>query len=381
MKGFSKRLEEVQEYYFSKKLKEVHTLKAAGKPILNMGIGSPDLPPHAKVVKAICQAAINPEGHGYQGYQGIPRLRESFSDFYKEHYGVNLNPEGEVLPLLGSKEGIMHISMAFLDAGDQVLVPNPGYPTYSSVCKLLQVEPIYFDLVENQNWEPDFGALSKMDLSKVKLMWVNYPNMPTGAKASKALFGKLVEFGKKNDIIIVHDNPYSFILEEKPLSIFAVEGAMDVALELNSLSKTANMAGWRVGMVGGKKDWIQAITKVKSNMDSGMFLGIQEGAIAALNLKDDWYAELNKEYRKRRNLVWKLAGKLGLSYDKSAVGMFVWAKLPEQMSDLDLVDKLLYEKSIFITPGRIFGSKGEGYVRFSLCVTTELIQEAIDRIT
>ncbi|MCH7397260.1 aminotransferase class I/II-fold pyridoxal phosphate-dependent enzyme [Belliella sp. DSM 107340] len=380
MKGFSKRLNEVQEYYFSQKLKEVNSLKSSGKPILNMGIGSPDLPPHPKVVKAICQAAINPTGHGYQGYQGIPQLREAFSDFYKEHYSVQLDPDGEILPLLGSKEGIMHVSMAFLDAGDQVLIPNPGYPTYSSVCKLLHVEPVYFDLLESQNWEPDFESLSKTDLSKVKLMWVNYPNMPTGAKASKVLFEKLIAFGREHEIVIVHDNPYSFILENNPLSILKINGAMEVALELNSLSKTANMAGWRVGMIGGKKEWIQAITKVKSNMDSGMFLGIQEGAIAALRLEKDWYSKLNFEYRKRRELVWQLAEKLGLSYDSDAVGMFVWAKLPESMNDLELVDKLLYEKSIFITPGRIFGSRGKGFVRFSLCVSTEIIQEAIDRI-
>ncbi len=379
MKGFSSRLDDLQEYYFSQKLKEVNQLIAAGKPIINMGIGSPDLPPHPNVVQALVNSAQNPNNHGYQTYQGIPKLRKSFSDFYKTHYDVDLSPEGEILPLIGSKEGIMHISMAFLNAGDEVLVPDPGYPTYTSVCKMLEVKPVYYGLTEERGWYPDLEALAQQDLTKVKLMWVNYPHMPTGARASKELFEKLIAFGLKNEIIIINDNPYSFILEPNPISILAIDGAKEIALELNSLSKTANMAGWRVGMVAGKKEWIQAIIKVKSNMDSGMFLGIQEGAIAAMELGKDWYDGLNQAYALRRQLVWELAEKLNLSFERDNVGLFVWAK-PEAGMDVEsLIDHLLYEKNIFVTPGKIFGENGEDYIRFSLCVPEGKIKEAINR--
>jgi LL-diaminopimelate aminotransferase len=381
MKGFSKRTDRIQEYYFSQKLKEVNRLREEGKPIINMGIGSPDLPPHPSVIEALYQSSLLPTSHGYQGYQGIPALRNSYADFYQRHYGVSLLANTETLPLLGSKEGIMHISMTFLDEGDQVLVPNPGYPTYTSVTKMLLAEPVYYDLKPQNNWYPDFEELEKMNLSKVKLLWVNYPHMPTGAKADLKVFEKLIAFGKKHDIVIVNDNPYSFVLEHNPKSIFQIEGAKEVALELNSLSKTSNMAGWRVGFVGGKSEWISAITKVKSNMDSGMFLGIQQGAIAAMSLGKDWYDGLNGIYAERRKLIWELAEKLELEFEKDTAGMFVWAKLPEGKKSDDLVDELLYNKSIFITPGHIFGSQGEGYVRFSLCVKEESIKEAIKRIS
>lgn len=381
MKGFSKRTDSIQEYYFSQKLKEVNRLREEGKPIINMGIGSPDLPPHLSVVDALHQSSLLPNSHGYQGYQGIPALRIAYADFYQSHYGVNLLADTEILPLLGSKEGIMHISMTFLDEGDQVLVPNPGYPTYTSVTKMLLAEAIYYDLKSENGWYPDFDELEKMDLGKVKLMWVNYPHMPTGAKADLRVFEKLIAFGRKHHIIIVNDNPYSFVLEDNPKSIFQIRGAKEVALELNSLSKTSNMAGWRVGFVAGKPEWISAITKVKSNMDSGMFLGIQQGAIAAMSLGRDWYEGLNEIYSKRRKLIWELAEKLGLEFEKDTAGMFVWAKLPQGKTSDELVDNLLYDKSIFVTPGHIFGTQGEGYIRFSLCVKEESIKEAIKRLS
>jgi LL-diaminopimelate aminotransferase len=378
MKGYSKRLQNVQEYYFSSKLKEVKQLVAEGKPIIEMGIGSPDLPPHSSIIQALKDSAGEKNTHGYQSYQGTPELRTAFAQFYHRHYGVSFSPE-EILPLMGSKEGILHISMAFLDEGDQVLIPNPGYPTYSSVTKLVKAEPFFYNLMEEDNWQPDFEALEQQDLSKVKLMWVNYPHMPTGALASESLFEKLVGFGQKHDILIVHDNPYSFILNPKPKSIFSIEGASESVLELNSLSKTFNIPGWRVGMVAGNKEFLQAILKVKSNMDSGMFLGIQKGAVAALGLDKEWFDGLNSTYQSRRNLVWKLADKLGLTYQRQTAGMFVWAKIPAGTDDLEFADQLMQEKQIFVAPGSIFGSGGKGYIRFSLCTPEDRILEAIRR--
>ncbi|EMS35425.1 Biosynthetic Aromatic amino acid aminotransferase alpha [Mariniradius saccharolyticus AK6] len=380
MKGYSKRLADVQEYYFSQKLREVAQLQAAGKPIINMGIGSPDLPPHPSVVEALAVSAGKPNSHGYQGYQGVPALRAGFADFYQRFYGVALNPNSEILPLMGSKEGIMHISMTFLDAGDEVLVPDPGYPTYRSVAALLGVKAVPYALKAEYAWRPDWKEIESRDLSKVKIMWANYPHMPTGARADLGVFEEIVAFGKKYGMLIVHDNPYSFVLEPKPKSILQVAGAMDVALELNSLSKTSNMAGWRVGMLAGKPEWIQAVTKVKSNMDSGMFLGIQQGAVAALGLGQDWYDALNRTYAERRRLIWELASKLGFSYEKESAGMFVWCKIQDGKSAEAWVDYLLHEKSIFVTPGTVFGIQGQGYIRFSLCVSEEKIKEAIDRI-
>ena len=376
----AKRLDTVQEYYFSKKLREVRGLAAAGKPIINMGIGSPDLQPPVEVLAAIKSSLNDPSAHKYQSYQGLPELRSAISKFYKNKFSVDINSEDEVLPLMGSKEGIMHISMAFLNEGDKVLIPNPGYPTYTSVTKLVGAEPLFYNLSDANNWQPNYKELEAQDLSDVKIMWVNYPHMPTGTNATLETFEKLVAFGKKHQILIINDNPYSFILNDNPVSILQVEGAKDTALELNSLSKTFNMAGWRVGMVLGNAGYISEILKVKSNMDSGMFYGIQKGAIEALQLPDTWFTVQNKIYEERRVLIWQLADKLGATYNKNATGLFVWAKIPEGKKAEEVTDAILYDKDIFITPGTIFGSQGEGYIRFSLCVTTSIIKEAISRI-
>ena len=374
------RLKTVEEYYFSKKLREVRELIAEGRPIINMGIGSPDLGPSEEVIKAVKEALTDAGAHQYQSYQGLPQLREAIADFYRSKFGVVANPANEILPLMGSKEGIMHISMAFLNAGDEVLIPNPGYPTYTSVTNLVGAVPKYYDLVAGNNWFPNLEALQQQDLSNVKLMWVSYPHMPTGAMASKAQLEQLVGFARRNNILLVNDNPYSFVLSNNPISILSVEGAKGIALELNSLSKTFNMAGWRVGMVLGSPEHINAILKVKSNMDSGMFYGIQKGAIAALKSGKDWFDALDKVYNSRRELMFVLADKLNCTYDKNAVGMFVWAKLPKGISSAEkFTDKVLYDKNIFIAPGTIFGSNGEGYIRFSLCVPEDKIKEAIGR--
>ncbi|GHB50744.1 pyridoxal phosphate-dependent aminotransferase [Mongoliitalea lutea] len=380
MKGFAERLKHTEEYYFSKKLKEVQGLIAAGKPIIHMGIGSPDGMPDASVIQAITQSVENPANHGYQAYQGIPALRLAMADFYQSQYGVTVDHTSEVLPLMGSKEGIMHASLAFLNPGDQVLIPNPGYPTYSSVARLLQAEPVPYALKVSHKYWPDFDALEALDLSKVKIMFANYPHMPTGAKADLQLFETLLAFCQKHQIVLIHDNPYSHVLEEQPKSIFQLEGAKKVALELNSLSKSSNMAGWRVGMLVGKHEWIQAIATVKSNMDSGMLKGVQEGAVQALGLGKDWYQELNAQYGARKKLIFQLLDKLGWGYSRDTAGLFVWAQLPQGVAATKACDQLLYEKNIFTTPGTVFGSEGEGYVRFSLCVTEEKIQEAINRL-
>ncbi|TMM56233.1 aminotransferase class I/II-fold pyridoxal phosphate-dependent enzyme [Maribacter algarum] len=374
------RLETVQEYYFSKKLREVRGLMADGKPIINMGIGSPDLVPSTAVIKTI-QNAVNDSGaHQYQSYQGLPELREAIAKFYASKFGVEADATTEILPLMGSKEGIMHISMAFLNEGDEVLIPNPGYPTYTAVSKLVGAVPQYYDLVEDKDWFPDLEQLGKEDLSKVKLMWTSYPHMPTGAKATKLQFEKLIAFAQRNNILLINDNPYSFVLNDNPTSILNINGAKDVALELNSLSKTFNMAGWRVGMVLGNEKNLKSILKVKSNMDSGMFYGIQKGAIAALGSTQDWFDNLNKVYSGRKELMLQLVKKLGCTYDSTSVGMFIWAKLPYGVPSAEkFIDDILYDKNIFITPGTIFGSNGEGYIRFSLCVPEDKIQEAIDR--
>lgn len=375
----AKRLNSVQEYYFSRKLREVRQLIAEGKPVINMGIGSPDLAPDITVIEAMQKAMFDDKAHEYQSYQGLPELRKGMADFYATHFNVDLDFNTEILPLMGSKEGIMHISLAFLNEGDEVLIPNPGYPTYASVTELVQAKAVYYDLTAATNWQPDFEELEKTDLSKVKLMWVSYPHMPTGANGTLELFEKLIAFGKKHNILIVNDNPYSFVLNGNPLSILQVEGSSAIALELNSLSKTYNMAGWRVGMVMGNPILIDAILKVKSNMDSGMFYGIQKGAVEALKLGNEWFEKQNEIYTKRRNLIFKLAEKLNCVFDKNSVGLFVWAKLPAGILSEEFIDKVLIEKHIFITPGTIFGSNGEGYIRFSLCVTEEKIQQAIER--
>lgn len=375
----AQRLDSVQEYYFSKKLREVNQLIVQGKPIINMGIGSPDLAPHSSVIVAIQNAMFDAKAHEYQSYQGIPELRQGFASFYQHHFNVALDWSSEILPLMGSKEGIMHIAMAFLNEGDQVLIPNPGYPTYASVTELVQAKPVFYDLNETTNWLPDFDQLEQLDLSKVKLMWVNYPHMPSGANATLELYKQLIAFGKKHQILIVNDNPYSFVINDNPLSILQVDDAKEIAIELNSLSKTFNMAGWRVGMVSGKKEFIDAILKVKSNMDSSMFYGIQKGAIAALKLGNEWFESQNKVYQKRRDLVIELAENLGCNVNKNSVGLFVWAKLPAGISSEEMIDDLLYNKDLFVTPGTIFGSNGEGYIRFSLCVKEAQIKDAILR--
>ena len=376
----AKRLDTVEEYYFSSKLREVRQLASEGNPIINMGIGSPDLQPSQEVIDAVALAMQDENAHGYQSYQGLPELRKGMADFYENNYDVALNPNTEILPLMGSKEGIMHISLAFLNHGDQVLIPNPGYPTYTSVTNLVGAVPVYYDLKEETNWEPDFEVLEKLDLTKVKIMWIGYPHMPTGARGSIALFEKLVAFAKKHQILLINDNPYSFVLNDNPMSLLQVEGAKDVALELNSLSKTFNMAGWRVGMVLGNAECINAVLKVKSNMDSGMFFGIQKGAIAALNSDKSWFDSMNEIYKKRRVLTEQLAEKLNCKVYKEGVGLFVWAKLPEGITSSEkFIDQILHEKHLFIAPGTIFGSNGEGYVRFALCVKEEKVQEAIDR--
>ncbi|MBN3583617.1 aminotransferase class I/II-fold pyridoxal phosphate-dependent enzyme [Algoriphagus aestuarii] len=380
MKGFSEKIETVQEYYFSAKLREVNQLIAEGKPIINLGIGSPDLAPDNKVLEALKSTAENPRAHGYQSYQGIPELRIAFAEFYAREYGVTLQPDKEILPLMGSKEGIMHISMTFLNPGDEVLLPNPGYPTYASVTNLLGAKAVYYSLDLNKKGRPDLEELEQKDLSKVKLMWINYPHMPTGAQGSDEILEELIAFAKKHDLVLISDNPYSHILTDKPRSILSIKGAKEVAMELNSLSKTFNMPGWRIGMLAGRADWLQKVLKVKSNMDSGMFLGLQKGAIAALGLNKTWFEDLEDLYKNRRKLVWKLADKLGLKYAQDSAGLFVWCQVPEGKTAEEIVDYLLYEKNIFITPGKIFGSEGNNYVRISLCMPEFKILEAINRI-
>jgi LL-diaminopimelate aminotransferase len=380
-KGFAKRLETVEEYYFSTKLRQVRQMISEGKPVLNMGIGSPDLTPPPKAIEAMVKALGDEKAHEYQSYQGLPELRKGIADFYKSQFDVALDPNIEILPLMGSKEGIMHISLAFLNEGDEVLIPDPGYPTYSSVTNLVGAKSVFYDLKEQNNWMPDLEALESRDLSKVKLMWINYPHMPTGTGGSLGLFESLVAFAKRHQIVLLNDNPYSFVLNDNPISIFQIEGAKEVALELNSLSKTFNMSGWRIGMVSGKQEFIDAILKIKSNMDSGMFYGIQKGAIEALKLGSEWFDSQNKIYKRRRKLIFQLAEKLGCTFNKEAVGMFVWAKLPfGNRSSETFIDTFLIEKNIFLTPGTIFGKNGEGYIRFSLCIPEEKIQEAIDRL-
>ncbi|WP_439151584.1 pyridoxal phosphate-dependent aminotransferase [Winogradskyella sp.] len=380
MINVANRLKNVEEYYFSKKLREVAFLKSQGKPIINLGIGSPDLEPPFKATMLLRDSLDDVGANKYQSYQGLPALRDEIANFYKSRYKVSLSGQTEVLPLLGSKEGIMHISMAFLNKGDQVLVPNPGYPSYAAVAKLVEAEPILYDLNEDNHWLPDFIALERMALSKVKIMWINYPHMPTGTNAPNKFYDEVIAFGKRHNILIVNDNPYSFVLNEKPISIMRYRDAKDVCLELNSLSKTFNMAGWRVGMLVGKFDYLNAVLKVKSNMDSGMFYGIQKGAIEALKCSDMWFVSLNSVYELRRELIWKLADALNCTYETDASGMFVWAKIPPHIKSEEYTDLILKEHSIFIAPGTVFGSNGEGYIRFSLCAPEEVIKEAISRV-
>ena len=377
----SNRLEGIGEYYFSQKLREIEQLNKAGKQIINLGIGSPDLAPHPDVIKVLQETSAADNVHAYQSYKGSPILRNAISEFYKKWYDVSVDPESEVLPLIGSKEGIMHICMTYLNVGDQALIPNPGYPTYSSAVKLAGGEPVYYDLTLAGNWEPDLEALEKTDLSKVKLMWVNYPHMPTGQFPSVRFFEALIAFATRHQILICHDNPYSFILNETPQSLLSVKGAKEVVVELNSLSKSSNMAGWRVGMLVGKKERIEEVLRFKSNMDSGMYLPIQLAAAKALGLGKDWYDSINVIYKARREKVFELLDLLKCTYSKTQVGMFVWASIPANYADgFALSDKVLYDANVFITPGGIFGTGGNGFIRISLCAPVERFELAIERV-
>ncbi len=378
----AERLNSVSEYYFSKKLKEVAEMNAKGMNVISLGVGSPDLPPSKETVEALSKSAAEPNAHGYMPYVGIPELRKAFADWYKKWFSVELNPLNEIQPLIGSKEGILHISLAFLNPGDGVLVPNPGYPTYSSVSNLVQARVISYDLDESNNWQPDFAELEQMDLSCVKLMWVNYPNMPTGASATPKLFEKLVAFGKKHSIVICNDNPYSFILNDNRLSILQVEGAKDICIELNSMSKSHNMPGWRMGMLASNAQFVEWVLKVKSNIDSGQFKPMQVAAIAALNNSEAWHLEMNIElYRNRRHLAEEIMKTLGCTFDETQVGMFLWGKIPETYADSgELADKVLYDAKVFITPGFIFGDKGNRYIRISLCANDKMLGEALERV-
>ncbi|MFN3405407.1 MAG: pyridoxal phosphate-dependent aminotransferase [Cytophagaceae bacterium] len=379
----AERLNTVKEYYFVKKLEEIAKLNKEGKNVISFGIGSPDLAPSPETIKALTDTSVKPNVHGYQPYRGIPEFRENIAKWYKETYNVSLTEE-EVLPLIGSKEGILHLSMAFLNPGDEALVPNPGYPTYTSLTTLIGGKVRYYDLKEENNWYPDFDQLNKEDLSKVKLMWLNYPHMPTGTAANKEMLTKLIAFAREKKILICYDNPYSLVLNESdPWSILAIEGAKDVAVELNSLSKSHNMAGWRVGMMLGRKDYLTAALAVKSNIDSGMYYGIQQAAMKALDNSGAWHKERNAIYRERRDWVYKILDLLGFEYRKDQVGMFIWAKPKDRNKIPDIaayIDKVLYGCYVFFTPGEIFGSNGKDFLRVSLCVPAEKMKEAYGRL-
>ena len=378
----AERTGNVQEYYFSQKLAQIDRMRREGYDVINLGIGSPDQPPSENTVSALINEAKKPTSHGYQSYSGVPALRRAFSDWYGKYFHVNLNPDNEILLLMGSKEGIMHISMAFVNPGDEVLVPDPGYPTYSSVTSLVGGIVRKYELSEKNGWLPDIKSLEENDLSRVKLMWINYPNMPTGAKGSMDMFEKLVAFSAKHRILLVNDNPYSFILNNDYKSLLAVPGAKETALELNSLSKSHNMAGWRIGMIAGHSDYIQTVLKVKSNMDSGMFLPMQMAAIEALKNDESWYDSVNMVYTKRRKIVEEIMDLLRCRYNKSQVGLFVWGCIPEDIPDCEsYIENILMKTYVFITPGFIFGNNGERYIRISLCATEERLNEAKKRIT
>ncbi|MBT9872533.1 aminotransferase class I/II-fold pyridoxal phosphate-dependent enzyme [Bacteroides salyersiae] len=375
------RLAGVSEYYFSKKLKEVAQMNAEGKDVISLGIGSPDMPPSEETVQTLCNEAQNPDGHGYQPYVGIPELRKSFAAWYQKWYNVELNPATEIQPLIGSKEGILHVTLAFVNPGEQVLVPNPGYPTYTSLSKILGAEIVNYNLKEDAGWMPDFDELEKTDMSRVKLMWTNYPNMPTGANATMEMYERLVDFARRKNIIIVNDNPYSFILNNHPLSILSVPGAKECCIEFNSMSKSHNMPGWRIGMLASNAQFVQWILKVKSNIDSGMFRAMQLAAAKALEADAEWYESNNRNYRNRRHLAGEIMKTLGCSYDESQVGMFLWGKIPDTYTHVEeLTERILHEARVFITPGFIFGSNGARYIRISLCCKDAKLAEALERI-
>ena len=377
----AQRVTEVQEYYFSKKLKEVAQLNAQGADIISLGIGGPDRPPHKDVVDTLCAEAQVESNHSYQPYVGIPQLRQAFARWYNRWYGVELDANTEIQPLIGSKEGILHVSLAFLNPGDGVLVPNPGYPTYSSVSRLAQAEIFNYDLTEENGWYPDFEALEKLPLERIKLMWINYPHMPTGTPATLDLYQKIIDFGRRHNIVIVNDNPYSFILNDKPMSILQIEGAKDIAIEMNSMSKSHNMAGWRVGMLASNPTFINWILKVKSNIDSGQFKPVMLAAVKALEADKDWYTTLNNLYRSRRNVAEEIMTELGCTFNPSQRGLFLWGRIPDSIASSEtLADKVLYDARVFITPGFIFGSNGDRYIRVSLCATEENMRRALNRI-
>lgn len=376
------RLALVQEYYFSRKLKEIAKMKAEGIDVISLGIGSPDMPPSDATIHTLCKESLRRDAHGYQPYVGIPELRQAMADFYKRWYDVTLDPRTEIQPLIGSKEGILHVTLAFVNPGEQVLVPNPGYPTYTSLSHILGAEVVHYDLCEDKGWTPDFDALEQMDLSRVKLMWTNYPNMPTGAPAQREVYQQLVDFARRHNIVVVNDNPYSLILNSHPLSILQIEGAKECCIELNSMSKSQNMPGWRVGWVSANAQFIQWILKVKSNVDSGMFRPLQLAAVEALHNTDEWHAEFNRElYAARRAYAEQIMNALGCTFDPKQVGMFLWGRIPDHYTDVEqLTERILHEAHVFIVPGFIFGSNGSRYVRISLCTGEGKLREALERI-
>lgn len=375
------RVSIVEEYYFSRKLKQIARMNEAGAKVINLGIGSPDLHPSENTLRGLHRDSLQKDANGYQPYIGIPAFRQAFADWYRRWYQVSLDPTTQIQPLIGSKEGILHITLAFVNPGDKVLVPNPGYPTYSSVSKLAEAQVISYDLLEENGWEPDFDALEQQDLSKIKLMWVNYPHMPTGKNASKALFQKLVAFGKKHQIVIVNDNPYSFILNDEPLSILSVEGAQDICIELNSMSKSHNMPGWRIGVACSNPLFIQWILRVKSNIDSGVYRPLQMAAIEALQNTREWHQQNNEIYHRRRIKAEAIMNLLGCKFDPQQTGLFLWGRISEHQTDSeDLSEKILQQANVFITPGKIFGSNGTRFIRISLCAPENMLQNAYDRI-
>ena len=382
------RVESVEEYYFSKKLNEIAEMNAAGKDVISLGVGSPDMPPSKQAIDALCSEAQKDNVHGYQSYNGMPELREGFAEWYRKWYGVELDYKTEIQPLIGSKEGILHISMAFLNPGDGVLVPNPGYPTYTSVTKLVNADLVSYKLEEKNGWYPDFSELERLIIERrdagkadIKLMWVNYPNMPTGANANMQLYEKLINFGFKHHIVICNDNPYSFILNDNPLSILRVAGAKDICIELNSMSKSHNMPGWRMAMLASNERFVQWILKVKTNVDSGQFRPMQLAVVEALKAGKEWYDGMNKIYESRREIAGRIMDTLNCSYEKGQVGMFLWGRIPDNVENSEvLADKILYEANVFITPGSVFGSAGERYIRISLCCKNNILEKALRRI-
>ena len=377
----ARRVDQIKEYYFSKRLREVARLNAEGRDIISLGIGGPDRPPMPEVIDTLCEAARRDDSHSYQISVGIPQLRQAYADWYRSHYGVVLNPASEIQPLLGSKEGIIQLMLTFLNPGDGVLVPDPGYPTYTSAARLVEAEVFTYDLTAENHWQPDFEALERLPLDRIKMMWVNYPHMPTGAPASLELFERIVDFGRRHGIVIAHDNPYSFILNKNPLSILQIEGAKEICVELNSLSKSHNMAGWRMAMLASNPEFVSWFIKVKSNIDSGQFLPSMLAAVKALNAPDRWYEQLNELYAGRRAIAEQIMTELGCTFDPSQRGMFLWGRIPDsEPSSEQLADRILYDARVFITPGFIFGHNGERYIRLSLCANETNLRRALERI-